>query len=26
MGFREMPAYRVNPIEGAIYMELELNA
>ena len=26
MGFREIPAYRVNPIEGAIYMELELNA
>ena len=25
MGFREIPAYRVNPIEGAIYMELELN-
>jgi putative acetyltransferase len=24
MGFREIPAYRVNPIAGAIYMELEL--
>jgi ribosomal protein S18 acetylase RimI-like enzyme len=24
MGFREIPAYRVNPIPGAIYMELQL--
>jgi ribosomal protein S18 acetylase RimI-like enzyme len=24
MGFREISAYRVNPIAGAIYMELEL--
>jgi ribosomal protein S18 acetylase RimI-like enzyme len=24
MGFQEIPAYRVNPIEGAIYMQLEL--
>jgi putative acetyltransferase len=24
MGFREIPAYRVNPIAGAIYMELDL--
>jgi ribosomal protein S18 acetylase RimI-like enzyme len=24
MGFREIPAYCVNPIAGAIYMELEL--
>lgn len=24
MGFREIPAYRVNPIAGAIYMEMEL--
>jgi ribosomal protein S18 acetylase RimI-like enzyme len=24
MGFREIPAYRVNPIPGAIYMELAL--
>jgi ribosomal protein S18 acetylase RimI-like enzyme len=24
MGFREIAPYRVNPIEGAIYMELEL--
>ena len=24
MGFREIPAYRANPIAGAIYMELQL--
>lgn len=24
MGFREIAAYRVNPVEGAIYMELDL--
>lgn len=24
MGFKEIPAYRLNPIEGALYMELEL--
>lgn len=24
MGFREIPAYRTNPIAGAIYMELQL--
>jgi putative acetyltransferase len=24
MGFREIPAYRTNPIEGALYMELML--
>jgi ribosomal protein S18 acetylase RimI-like enzyme len=23
LGFREIPAYRTNPIEGALYMELE---
>jgi carbonic anhydrase len=25
LGFREIPAYRSNPIEGALYMELLLN-
>ncbi len=24
LGFREIPSYRPNPIEGALYMELEL--
>lgn len=24
LGFREIGAYRTNPIEGAMYMELEL--
>jgi len=23
LGFREIPAYRTNPIEGALYMELK---